>query len=211
MWGALPSALAIKTPGKAKLQVYLYSSLLHLERNKSFDYYMEPHNLQPCNCMLCQWLLQELNSVSAINPKLKNQCWCRKKPERCCILTCSVLENYTELWAVHLCQDGRAMGRWMGQIWRPCRNGRICPWCCELCHRFGLRFVKGLKIWCSLHSDKLTQTAVKALEYVCSCYVLYIIHPFPLDMRGCHFQLRMHEWEQGRKDKSCAKQHPSVF
>lgn len=63
----------------------------------------------------------------------------------------------------------------------------------ELCYR--------IEDFCSGYGDKLTQAAVKALEYVCSSYFLYTVCPFPLDMRRSHFQLRMHEWVQGQKDK----------
>lgn len=125
----------------------------------------------------------------------------RNKLESCCLLTCPAWSTHTGLRCAHFHQDPGAVGRWWGQMWRPSRKGRIFLQSCEPCQAFGLSFATGLQILYFLYGDKLTQAAVKALEYVCFSYFLYTICPFSLNMRGSHFQFRMHEWEQGQKDK----------
>lgn len=123
----------------------------------------------------------------------------RNMHESCCLLACLAWSTHKGLWCVHLHQDAGAGGRWWGQMWRPSRKGRIFLQSCEPCQACGLSFARGLQILCFPY--KLTQAAVKALEHVCSSYFPYTICPFSLDMRGSHFQFRMHEWEQGQKDK----------
>lgn len=136
-----------------------------------------------------------------IKSSVRNLSRGRNKLESYCLLTCPAWSTHTGLWCVHFHQDAGAVGRWWGQMWRPSRKGRIFSQSCEPGQASGLSFATGLQILCFPYGDKLTQAAVKALEYVCFSYFLYTICPFSLNMRGSHFQFRMHEWEQGQKDK----------
>lgn len=136
-----------------------------------------------------------------MNSSVRNLSRGRNKLESCCLLTCPAWSTPTGLWCVHLYQDSGAVGRWWGQMWKPSRKGRIFLQICEPCQAFGLSFAIGLQILHFPYGNKLTQAAVKALECVCFSYFFYTVCPFSLDLRGSHFQFRMHEWEQGQKDK----------